>query len=113
MNNFEIKVNTWNICIGIGPKNINNETNFYTKSWNFVCGKSCIYAKNKYIYSNDGKKTLQKGDIVKVIVDRKLGKLSFEVNNNNIGLSCSEIPKDEILYPIVLINDMNQMVELL
>ena len=27
--NFYIKNNTWNVLIGIGPKNINNEENFY------------------------------------------------------------------------------------
>ena len=45
-------------------------------------------------------------------MDRKLGNLSFEVNDIN-GIACSEIPKDDILYPIVMINDVNQIVEII
>ena len=60
---------------------------------------------------NNGK--LKKGDIIEVIVDRKNGTLSFSVNGSNYGIAHSQIPKDEILYPIILINDENQIVELL
>ena len=114
INNFEIKANTWNILIGIGPDNPNNEENFYMKSWTFICGQSMISIKSGggTKYNNNKPKTLNKGDIIEVIVDRKLGNLSFSVNDENYGIAYSEIPKEDTLYPIVMINDQNQIVEI-
>ena len=63
-------------------------------------------------FNNKKPKTLNKGDIIEVIADRKLGNLSFSVNDENYGIACSEIPKEDTLYPIVMINDQNQIVEI-
>ncbi len=115
INNFEIKDNTCNILIGIGPDNPNNEENFYFKSWSFICGECQSFIKSKYgtkYQNNKNKKSLNKGDIIEVIVDRKLGNLSFAINDKNYGIACSEIPKEDTLYPVVMINDENQIVEI-
>ena len=112
INNFQIKTNGWNILIGIGPDNVKNESNFYNYCWSFICGNSQLSLKNgnnsKYL---DYKK-LNKGDIIEVIADRKKGTLSFGVNGNNYGLTNVKIPENEELYPVVLINDQNQTVEI-
>ncbi len=115
INNFEIKSNTWNILIGIGPDNPNNEENFYYKCWSFICGCSMLSIKSgsETKYNNNKSKKLKKGDIIEVIVDRKAGTLSFSINDSNYGIAYSQIPKDGILYPIVMIHDENQIVELL
>ena len=113
INNFEIKSNTWNILIGIGPDNPNNENNYYTKCWSFICGFSQLSIKSgsEKGYNNHSGK-LKKGDVIEVIVDRKTGNLSFSVNGTNYGIAYSQIPKNEELYPIVMINDQNQIVEI-
>ena len=114
INNFEIKSNTWNILIGIGPNNPNNETEFYNECWCFICGQSKMSIKSGiYTEYNNHSGKLKKGDIITVIVDRKVGNLSFHVNDSDYGIAYSDIPKDDILYPIVLINDQNQIVEIL
>ena len=103
--NFELKgFNAWNILIGIGPDNPNNETYFHKKCWSLFCGKSEINIKSEIgtIYNNKKQKKLNKEDIIEVIVDRKLGNLSFAINGENYGIACSEIPKEEALYPIVM-----------
>ena len=64
-------------------------------------------------YGNKNNKKLSKGDIIEVIVDRKLGNLSFAINGENYGIACSEIPKEDTLYPIVMIHDKNQIVEII
>ena len=56
---------------------------------------------------------MKEGDIYKVIVDRKLGNLSFAVNDINYGIACSEIPKDDILFPTVVLFERRIEVELL
>ena len=112
LNNFEIKGNFWNILIGIGPNNFNNEINFHLKCFSFICGTSTLSIKSgqetKY---NSGK--LKKGDIIEVIVDRKVGNISYSVNGKNYGIAYSQISKEDVLYPIVHINDQNQIVEIL
>ena len=50
---------------------------------------------------------------MEVIIDRVNGNLSFAINDMDFGIACSNIPKDDILYPIVMINDQNQKVELI
>ena len=113
LNNFQIKGNTWNILIGIGPFNYNNTDCFYDHCWTLICGSSQLSIKSgsrtKYIEQD---KKLKKGDIVEVIADRINGDLSFSVNNINYGLTNIKIPQNDELYPIVMIYDENQIVEL-
>ena len=115
INNFKLKSNTWNILIGIGPDNPNNEIRFYQKCWTFICGMSMLSIKSgdESNYNNIKKEELKAGDIIEVIVDRKAGTLSFSINDSYYGIGYSKIPKDDILYPIVMINDENQIVELI
>ena len=113
INNFEIKSNTWNILIGIGPYNFNNYEPFYEKSWSFICGRSMlsIQSGGTTEYNNHSGK-LKQGDIVEVIADRKTGNLSFSVNDINYGITNISIPKEDSLFPVVMINDQNQKVEI-
>lgn len=116
INNFELKPNiSWNILIGIGPDNTYKEINFLNKCWSFICGLSQLLLKssNPTKYNDKHKGKLNKGDIIEVIVDRKKGNLSFSINGENYGIACSEIPKEDILYPIVMIYDQNQIVEII
>jgi len=113
INNFEIKVNVWNILIGIGPDNPNNLINFHRNCWSYICGNCKLSLKSgiETNYNNNIER-LKKGDIVEVIVDRKLGTLSFSINGFNYGIAYSKIPKEDILYPVVSIYDENQIVEI-
>ena len=115
---WKIKLNSstkqsWDILIGIGPDNPNNEKDFYNKCWTFLSSNSQIINKSNgtsNYYKN--KERLKKGDIVEVLVDRKIGNLSYAVNGLNYGLACSEIPKDDILFPIIILYDQELSVEI-
>ena len=48
-----------------------------------------------------------------MIVNRILGNLSFAINEIDYGVDFNKIPKEEILYPIVLIYDNQQTVEII
>ena len=113
ISNFEITGNTWNILIGIGPYNFNNSDYFHYNCWSFICGQSKLSIKSEYEtdYNNHSGK-LKKGDIIEVIVDRKNGNLSFSVNDINYGIANCSIPKEDTLYPVVMINDQNQSIEI-
>ena len=113
LNNFEIKSNTWNILIGIGPNNLNNKNNFYENCWSFICGQSKLSIKSgQESEYNNHSGILKKGDIIETIVNRKLGTLSFAVNGTDYGIAYSKISMEDTLYPIVMIYDQNQTVEL-
>ena len=116
LNKFSMKSgNNWDICIGVGPysKNISNQ--YHTKCWSFICGCSKLSIKSKIeinYYFNENK-PLKEGDIIEIIMNMKIGELSFSVNGINYGIAAKNIPTDIELYPIILINDMYESVEIL
>lgn len=113
LNNFEIKYNTWNILIGIGPNNLYNKSNFHHYCWSFICGESKLSIKSGQVSEyNKHSGSLKKGDIIETTVNRKLGTLSFAVNGKDYGIAYSKIPMEDTLYPFVMICDQNQTVEL-
>ena len=88
------------IFIGIGPKLFKND--LYNECWSIFNenkNKVQIQMKAKSSNYNNHKEELKEGDIIEVIVDRKLGNLSFAINNINYGIACSSIPKEDELYP--------------
>ena len=115
---MEFKINTnvnsgiWDFYIGIGPGNFKSK--LYQEYWSLCSNNSTVYLqlKGKSIEYNNHKEKLKKNDIIEVIVDRKLGNLSFAINDNNYGLACSNIPKEETLYPTIVIYEQNQSVEI-
>ena len=114
LNEFRMKSgNYWDVLIGIGPDNPNNQNNFQKNCWTFICGCSQISIKSIETNYNNNKGNLKKGDIVEVIIDRIKGKLSFAVNGENYGIACSNIPFDMILFPVVIIYDQFESVEII
>ena len=115
---WKIKINTHvneNYCdfhIGIGPSTFKG--NLYQECWSLYNNGSNVYLqlKDRSTKYNNHKERLKKNDIIEVIVDRKLCNLSFSVNDINFGIACSNIPKEETLYPTVVIYEQNQSVEI-
>ena len=104
----------WNILIGVGPSNINqNDENLYNKTWTLICGSLNVSinsgSQTKY-KENKGK--LKEGDIIEVIMNTINGELSFSINGENYGVAC-KIELDISLSPFVLINFEGQSIELL
>ena len=116
---WKIKINknktissSTDIAIGIGPNLFKG--NLCNECWSIISDGSEIKLRlrEKDLYYNNLKSTMKEGDIFEVIVDRKLGNLSFSVNNINYGIACSEIPKDDILFPTVVLYERGIEVEL-
>ena len=83
------------------------------KCWSFISSQSALLLRSgsqTSYFNHSGR--LKKGDIAEVIVDWTLGNLSFAINGVNYGIACSEIPKEDILYPTVIIFDQNLSVEI-
>ena len=114
---WKIKINTDinasydDVYIGIGKNNskgVNDCWSIYNHCSNIqLCLEgNCTKYNNKY-------ESLKKGDIIEVIIDRISNQLSFFINNIDFGIACSNIPKDDKLFPIVLLYEQNLNVEIL
>ena len=89
------------IFIGIGPLLFKGNAQF-DECWSIFSHGNKIalkMQKNQILNYNNHKENLKKDDIIEVIVDRKLGNLSFAINDINYGIACSTIPKEDIFYP--------------
>ena len=106
--------NNGNIFIGIGPDNPNNKNDFYKESWTFVCSNSKLLNRSgSYSDYNGHSEILKEGDILEVIADRITGKLSFAVNDFNFGIAFKNIPKEDTLYPIIIMQFQAQIIVLI
>ena len=98
--------------IGIGPKSFKG----YSECWSLKSTNGKIKVKLKLKFNDSDyssfKEDLKEGDIIEVIVDRKLGNLSFSINDINYGIACSNIPKNEELYPTILLFEQGLSVEI-
>ena len=98
------------VYIGIGKinsKGINDLWSIYNHT-----SKIKLNLKGKSLNYNEHKETLKKDDIIEINIDRISNKLSFSVNNVNFGIACENLPKDEELYPIILLYEINLNVEI-
>ena len=109
----DVSKNYSDFYIGIGPCNFNS--NLYNECWSLYNqgSKSYYHMKGMNSEIKNHKEQLKKNDIIEVIVDRKLGNLSFAINDINYGIACSNIPKEETLYPTVVIYQQNHIVEII
>ena len=111
--NKNVSNNYNDFYIGIGPKIFKG--NLYNECWSIFSAHSKIAIQMKVKNSNYNNQNiiLKEGDIIEIIVDRKLGNLSFAINDINCGIACSTIPKDEELYPTIILYEQNLSVEII
>ena len=117
---WKIKINQinkncdWDMFIGIGPNSPKGY--LYNECWSIFrssgSSKIKLCTKNKIIDYNNHKEDLKEGDIIEVIVDRKIGNLSFAINDINFGIACSDIPKNDILFPTIVLYEQGTSVEI-
>ena len=102
------------IFIGIGPKIFNSK--LYNECWSIYSNSTDsiirLRLKDKDLNYDNHKEKLKEGDIIQVIVDRKKGNLSFAVNDVDFGIACSTIPKEDELFPTVVLYEKGLKVEI-
>ena len=106
------KQSNYDIHIVIDPNSFHG--NLFDVYWN-ICSmgyKVGLCNKKKSSNYNNLDINIKKRDIIEDIEDRKLGNLSYSINGINCGLACPEIPKDDILYPTVVLYEQGLSVEI-
>ena len=71
-----------------------------------------LYNKNKSSDYDNLNINIKKGDVIEVIVDRKLGNLSYSINGINHGLAFQDIPTEDVLYPTVVLFEQGLSLEI-
>ena len=103
------------IFIWIGPKIF--KSNLYNECWSIYSKDNGsiirLQLKDNQLDYNNHKEKLKEGDIIQVIVDRKKGNLSFVVNDVDFGIACSTIPKEDELFPTVVLYEKGLKVEII
>ena len=114
INKWKIQIEEMNnfIVFGIVPKNIDLNA---IENWkNGYVTNVCNFDKhNLGIYSKFAERKAQKGSIIEIIVDLEMGKLSFSLNGENVGVFCDNIIKDIEYVPFLDINSEGTKVRLL
>ena len=104
------------LIIGIGPDNQNNINEFFTNCWSLdIKNMKLILKSGSYsdYINNKNKIIVKKGDIIKVEVDRIKNTLSFTINDINCGIAFSEIPQEDILYPVIMPYNSKSSIEII
>ena len=75
---------------------------------------SLILKSNSYTdyKSKDFECKVRKGDIIKIKANRIDNNLSFIINDKDCGIAFSEIPPNDILYPIVILYNKDSSIEI-
>ena len=99
--------------IGVGEKKMKGE--LYNDCWN-ICqsGEKISFRMKNNIPINQSNidRGLNEGDVVEITADRTSGNLSFSVNGISCGFASSALPKNEELYPIVILYEQGLSVEI-
>ena len=87
----------------------------YNDCWN-ICqsGEKISFRMKNNIPINQSNidRGLNEGDVVEITADRTSGNLSFSVNGISCGFASSALPKNEELYPIVILYEQGLSVEI-
>ena len=109
------------IFIGVAPQSVDVSSNNNRREcgWYFCCYDSSLYSGPPYNYGEYfGERyastgSLRKGDEVSVYVDMSSRAISFYVNGKDYGVAYKNIPVNEPLVPIVILNYMGDSVKLI
>lgn len=109
------------IFIGVAPQSIDLGSNNNRREcgWYFCCYDSSLYSGPPYNYGEYfGERyastgSLRKGDEVSVFIDMVSMAMSFYVNGRDYGIAYKNIPANEPLVPIVILNYIGDSVKLI
>ena len=100
--------------VGVSPNDFDiNKSEYHTCGWYFYCSNSCLYSGPPYNYSGKGINLSSVKDEVIVVMNMNKRTLKFIVNNEDKGDCYTNIPIDKPIFPIVIMHDCNDSVEII
>ena len=99
--------------VGVAPIDFDiNNSSWATCGWYFYCSNSCLYSGPPYNYNGKGTNLSGIKDEVEVIMDMNNKTLKFIINNEDKGVSYSNIPIDKPISPAIMLCNNNDSVEI-
>ena len=101
------------IMVGVAPIDFDiNSSSWNTCGWYFYCYNSCLYSGTPYNYGGVGTNLSKVKDEIIINIDMNKRTIKFLINNEDKGDSYTNIPIDKPLFPVVLLDNTNDSVEI-
>ena len=101
------------IMVGVSPIDFDINSSCYdTCGWYFYCCNSTLYSGPPFNYNGSGTNISRVNDEIIIVMNMKKRTLKFIINNENKGVSYSNIPIDKQIYPAVCLYNINDSVEI-
>ena len=103
------------IMVGVAPIDfeINSIDNYQTCGWYFYCLNSTLYSGPPFKYSGKTTGLIEVNNEITVIMNIKKKTLKYKINNEDKGDSYINIPIDKEIFPVVLLYDTNDSIEII
>ena len=103
-----------NIMVGVASIDFDiNSSDYSNCGWYFYCYDSKLYSGPPHKYSNKGTNLSKVNDEIIIVMNMNKRTLKFIINNEDKGESYTDIPIDKPLFPVVLLDNSNDSVEIL
>ena len=101
------------IMVGVAPIDFDiNSSSYDTCGWYYHCSNTYLYSGPPYNYSAKYSGLSKVKDEIIIVMNMKKRTLKFIINNEDKGDSYTDIPIDKPIFPVVLLYETNDSVEI-
>ena len=100
------------IYIGVAPFNFDFESPSISNGWYFKCCNRNLFSGPPQNYSNKTINLKDPFEQIIVIIHMSKGTLKFIIDNEDKGISFTDIPLDKPLHPALILHDKDDSVEI-
>ena len=103
------------IMVGVSPIDFDIHSSSYnTCGWYLYCDTSppTLYSGPPFNYSNKNTELSKINDEIVIVMNMKKRTLKFIINNEDKGDSYTDIPIDKPIFPVVLLDEKNDSIEI-
>ena len=109
-----LKTKNYGISIGIAPIDFDvNSSTDTTCGWYLYCSNNNLYSGPPHNFNGKATNLNAKKDEIKVVLDMNKKTLKYIIDNEDKGISYTDIPVDKPLFPAVILYNINDSIEIL
>ena len=111
-----LKSNSNFIMVGVAPNDYDIKSSIYNYNnygWYFYCYNSTLYSGPPYNYSGKETNLSKVKDEITIVMNMNNGNLKFIIDNEDKGISYTNIPLNKPIVPVVFLNNSGDSVEII